>query len=219
MPERPTVRAGTGPLTKRVFALLEQDPTLRPADLSRALGCSEAGANKARRAYFLRHPEQEPTRLLTLKEQVIELLAQNPTLSPAELGRRLGCDPSLAGHGRTAYFAQHPEQKPAVDTTVTEHLYALLAENPAISTSELCARAGSGRTLACKVRRMYFHQHPEQEPVREPSATEQLETLLSKEPTLSATDLWTRLGCDPALAARVRRRYLLQHPEREQGNS
>lgn len=213
-PERPPQDA---PVTKRIAALLEQDPTLSPAELSRRLGCSEAGANKARRAYFLRHPEQEPARPPTISEQVVALLVQDPTLSAAELGRRLACDPSLTARVRSAYFVQHPEQQPpAQGPSATEQLQRLLAEDPALSVSALCARVGCGRTLAAKARRIYFHEHPEQVPTHGPSATEQVRALLEEDPTLSVSALWMRVGCNAALASNVRRAYFVQHPQMRQ---
>jgi hypothetical protein len=98
-------------MTQRVYALLAQNPTLRPAELMRLTGCSDTSASKARRAYFELHPEQQAVPQKTMTEQIHDLLAANPALQPAELRKVVGCDQTLAGRVHKAYFEMHPEQE------------------------------------------------------------------------------------------------------------
>jgi hypothetical protein len=46
-------------MAERVIDLLAKNPTLRVADLMKAVGCSRPTASKARLAYFAAHPERE----------------------------------------------------------------------------------------------------------------------------------------------------------------
>src|SRR6266571_429760 len=98
-------------VTEQLYELLAVDPSLRPADLLRVTGCSDGLASRAHRVYFQKHPQLAPIHRTTATERIYGLLAENPTLRPVDLGKRVGCDPALAGRVRGAYFAAHPERE------------------------------------------------------------------------------------------------------------
>ena len=76
-------------------------------------------------------------------------------------------------------------------------------------------RVGCSLSLAARVHRTYFEQRPELAPPTRITATERIQHLLSENPTLRAADLRKQVGCDLALAARVRLAYFERHPERQ----
>ncbi len=159
-------------MTERIYVLLAENPTLPLAELMRSTGCSDTTASKARRTYFERHPEQQVVPQKTVTERVYDLLAANPTLPPTELMKLVGCSDTSAFRARKAYFELHPEQQAAsTPITMTERLYALLAENPALRPAELRKVVGCDQTLAERVRKAYFEMHPEQQGVEQGHAT------------------------------------------------
>src|SRR6266566_7355237 len=99
--QAPTART----VTEHLSDLLAVDPSLRAVDLLRVTGCSDGLASRAHRVYFQKHPHLAPIHRTTATERIYELLAENPTLRPVDLGKRVGCDPALAGRVRGAYFA------------------------------------------------------------------------------------------------------------------
>jgi|GEM_PF-3278130 len=199
--------------TERVYALLAENPTLRPAELMKLTGCSDTTASKARRTYFELHPEQQVVPQKTVTERIHDLLAANPALPPAELMKLTGCSDTTAFRARKAYFEWHPEQQAAsTPPTMTERLYALLAENPALRPAELRKLVGCDHTLAAKARRVYFELHSELAPTHT-TATERIHGLLAANPTLSPAELRKLVGCDHTLVGRVHKAYFVRHPE------
>ena len=114
----------------------------------------------------------------TSTERICELLAENPSLRPVDLGKRVGCDPALAGRVRLAYFAAHPEREVPVERVnkpgpVAKLVYELLAENPTLRPVELRKLVGCGKNTASRLRLAYFAAHPEQQthPTEKPRPT------------------------------------------------
>ncbi len=203
-------------MTEQLYALLAENPTLRPTELMRLTGCSDTTASRARRAYFEMHPEQQaastPT---TMTERLYALLAENPTLRPAELMKVVGCDQTLATKARRAYFEAHPEQQAVPQQTATERIHELLAANPALRPAELRKVVGCDQGLAGRVRRAYFEAHPEQQAVPQQTMTERLYALLAENPTLQPVELMRSTGCSETSASRARRAYFEMHPEQQ----
>src|SRR6266567_5507996 len=140
-------------VTEQLYDLLAVDPSLRPADLLRVTGCSDGLASRAHRVYFQKHPHLAPIHRTTATERIYELLAENPTLRPVDLGKRVGCDPALAGRVRGAYFAAHPEREVPAERVqrpapVAQRVYDLLAENPTLRPVELMQVAQCSKTTA-----------------------------------------------------------------------
>ncbi len=152
-------------MTERLYALLAENPTLRPAELRKLVGCDQSLATKARRLYFEQHPELQAVPQKTMTEQIYDLLAANPALPSAELRKLVGCDHTLANRIHKAYFELHPEQQAVPQKTVTERIHELLAENPTLRPAELMKLVGCSDTSASRARRLYFEQHPEQQGV------------------------------------------------------
>ncbi len=200
---------------ERVYDLLAATPTLRTAELMRLTGCSDTTAFKARKAYFVLHPEQQQAVSAppTMTEQVYALLAENPTLRPAELRKLVGCDQSLATKARRAYFEQHPELQAVPQKTMTEQIYDLLAATPALPPAELRKQVGCDHTLANRIHKAYFELHPEQQVVPQRTVTERIQELLAENPTLRPAELMKVVGCSDTSASRARRLYFEQHPE------
>jgi hypothetical protein len=76
--------------------------------------------------------------------------------------------------GRLHHQAAQPAKgrlAPTAPTTMTERLYALLAENPTLRPAELRKMVGCDQTLATKARRTYFEMHLEQQGVEQGHAT------------------------------------------------
>src|SRR5450755_853203 len=170
--------ASTPPtMTERLYALLAENPALRPAELRKLVGCDHTLAAKARRVYFELHSELAPTHT-TATERIHGLLAANPTLSPAELRKLVGCDHTLVGRVHKAYFVRHPELAPTPPPTATERIYVLLAENPALRPAELMRVVGCSDTAASRARRTYFERHPEQQGPEYGKQTHATETFL-----------------------------------------
>jgi hypothetical protein len=201
--------------TERVYALLAENPTLQPIELMKMVGCSDTTASRARRIYFEQHPEQQAVPQKTMTECIHDLLAANPALPPTELMRVTGCSDTSAFRARKAYFELHPEQQAAsAPSTMTERVYALLAENPDLRPAELRKVVGCDHTLATKARRTYFEAHPELAPAHK-TATEQMRDLLAANPALQPAELRKLVGCDQTLAARVHKAYFERHPEQQ----
>ncbi len=169
-PEQHVVSTPTT-MTERLYALLAENPTLRPAELRKVVGCDQGLASKARRAYFEAYPEQQAVRPKTATERIHELLAANPALRPTELRKLIGCDQGLAGRVHRAYFEAHPEQQVIPQKTVTERIHELLAENPTLRPAELMRVTGCSETTALRARRIYFELHPEQQGAEQGHAT------------------------------------------------
>ena len=155
-------------VTEQLYDLLSVNPSLRPADLLRVTGCSSGLASRIHRAYFEKHPQLAPVHHQTATERIHQLLAENPGLRPVDLGKRVGCDPALAGRARLAYFAAHPEREVPVERVnkpgpVAKLVYDLLAENPTLRPIELRKLVGCGKTTASRLRLAYFAAHPQQQ--------------------------------------------------------
>jgi hypothetical protein len=65
-------------ITERLYALLAENPTLRPAELMRVTGCSETSASRARRGYFELYPEQQAPEQGRVKGRERDITASFP---------------------------------------------------------------------------------------------------------------------------------------------
>jgi hypothetical protein len=127
----------------QVFALLDADPTLLPAQLAEETGCQFGTAKSLRSNYVLAHPEvRNVSSIPNLKEDVFALLDADPTLSARELASRTNNPKISTVQGyRSEYFANHPEKRPSRPMSKTEQaVRALLASNPALTVVELRRR-------------------------------------------------------------------------------
>ena len=176
--KHPQLAPSAKTVTEQLYDLLSMNPSLRPADLLRVTGCSSGLASRIHRAYFEKHPQLAPVHHQTATERICDLLAENPTLRPVDLGKRVGCDPAMAGRVRLAYFAAHPEREVPIERVkkpgpVAKLVYELLAENPTLRPVELRKLVGCGKNTASRLRLAYFAAHPEQQvhPTQKPHPT------------------------------------------------
>jgi hypothetical protein len=205
--EVPTLKA-------RVYALLENDPTLRSAALASLLGCPVSTVNACRTAYFDQYPQRRPSSGSLLKERVYALLESDPMLMPTALAGMLGCPREQAKTYRRAYFDQYPQRRPSSGPTLKERVYALLENDPTLGVSALASLLDCSRGNASQCRVDYFNRYPQRRPSSEPTFREQVYVLLENDPMLTVTALASLLGCSRGNASQYRIDYFNQYPER-----
>ena len=104
--------------------------------------------------------------------------------------------------------------------TAIERIHAFLAANPTLRVMDLMKLAECSESQASRARNAYFVSHPGQDTdaqytAKPKTASARVREYLDADPSLRPIDLVKLVGCDQALAARVRQVYFAAHPEQE----